>query len=160
MLDSLVVSLKCRQKAALYHVETDACCKLITGLLGGRCKCAKPWSPASSLKPNPELIILFWYSCSMLVPKVPKNSQISVRILSEICQLQKIVRTESEMCQISVRKLSDANICQKSIRKDLEMHQRCVRFYKCVRRLSLIYFKKSQNSVRNILSDRFLTHFY
>ena len=89
----------------------------------------------------------------MLVPKVPKNSQISVRILSENCQLQKTVRTESEMCQISVRKLSDANICQKSIRKDLEMHQRCVRFYKCVRRLSLIYFKKSQNSVRNILSD-------
>ena len=49
--------------------------------------------------------------------------------MSENCQLQKTVRTESEMHPISVRKLSDANICQKSIRKDLEKHKKCVRFY-------------------------------
>ena len=35
------------------------------------------------------------YSGSMSVPKVPKNSQISVRILSENCQLQKCVRKQS-----------------------------------------------------------------
>ena len=62
------------------------------------------------------------------------------------------------MCQNSVRKLSDVNICQKSIRKDLEMHQKCVRFYKCVRKLSVLYLENCLKSVRNITFDTFLTH--
>ena len=83
----------------------------------------------------------------MLVPKLSENSHISVRNLSENCQLQKTVRKLSEMCQISVRKLSDANMCQNSIRKDLEMHQKCVSFYKCVRKRSEFYLENSQISV-------------
>ena len=77
-----------------------------------------------SLVPNAKTPVLI----INVGPKSFKNSQISVRNLSENCQLQKSVRNQSEMCQNSVRKLSDANICQNCIRKDLEMYQKCVRF--------------------------------
>ena len=53
---------------------------------------------------------------------VSENSHKCVRILSENCHMQ-----------ISVKN---------SIRKDLEMHQKCVRFYKCVRKLSVLYSEK------------------
>ena len=71
-------------------------------------------------------------------PTSSQNSQISVRILSENCRLHKCVRKQSEICQISVKKLSDTNICQNSIRKDLEMYQKCVKFYKCIRKRSVL----------------------
>ena len=100
----------------------------------------------------------YWYSGSMLVPKFLEICQISVRNMSENCQLKKCVRKLSCMCQNSIRKLSDANICQKSIRKDLEIHQKCVRFYKCVRKLSVLYLENCLKSVRNITFDTFLTH--
>ena len=64
------------------------------------------------------------------------------------------------MCQISVRKLSVAKICQNYVRKDLELYQKCVGFYKCVGKLSLVDLENSQNSVRNTTSDGFLTHLY
>ena len=74
----------------------------------------------------------------MLVPKLLEICQISVRNLSENSQLQNSVRYLSELCQMTVRNQSVANICQNSIRKDLEIHQKCVRFYKCVRKLSVL----------------------
>ena len=94
----------------------------------------------------------------MLVPKLLEICQISVRNLSENSQLQNSVRYLSELCQMTVRNQSVANICQNSIRKDLEIRQKCVRFYKCVRKLSVIYLENCLKSVRNITSDTFLTH--
>ena len=81
--------------------------------------------------------------------------QKTVRYLSENCQIEKSNRNQSEMCQISVIKLSDVNICQNSLRKDLEMDQKCVRFYKCVRKLSMLYSENCLKSVRNITFDTF-----
>ena len=62
------------------------------------------------------------------------------------------------MCHNSVRQLSDANISQKSVRKDVELHQKCVRFFKCVRNMSVLYLENCLKSVRNITFDTFLTH--
>ena len=62
------------------------------------------------------------------------------------------------MCHNSVRKLSVANISQNSVRKDLELHQKCVRFYKCVRNMSVLYLENCLKSVRNITFDTFSTH--
>ena len=98
------------------------------------------------------------YSCTMLVPKLLEICQISVRNLSENSQLQNSVRYLSELCQMTVRNQSVANICQNSIRKDLEIHQKCVRFYKSVRKLSVLYLENCLKSVRIISSDWFLTH--
>ena len=94
----------------------------------------------------------------MLVPKLLEICHISVRILSENSQLQNSVRYLSELCQINVRNQSVVNICQNSIRKDLEIRQKCVRFYKCVRKLSVLYLENCLKCVRNITFDTFLTH--
>ena len=98
------------------------------------------------------------YSSLMLVPKLLEIFHISVRILSENCQIKKCVRNQWSMCQTSIKKLSGANICQNSIREDLENHQKCVRFYKCVRKLSVLYLENCLKCVRNITFDTFLTH--
>ena len=88
----------------------------------------------------------------------PKKFRKTFRNLSENCQLQKCFRKWSLICQNSARKLSDANICQNFIRKDLEMHQKCVRFYNYVRKLSVFYSENCFKSVRNFTFDTFLIH--
>ena len=78
--------------------------------------------------------------------------------LSDICQKSVRKLSVTKMCQNSVRKLSDANICQNSIRIYLETHQKCVVFYTCVRKLSVLNLENCLKSVRIITFDTFLTH--
>ena len=77
--------------------------------------------------------------------------QKSVWNLSDNCQLQKPVRKLSEMCQISVGNLSVTKLCQKYVRSNLEMSLKCIRYHKCVRKVSEIC--QLQNCVRN-MSDQ------
>ena len=100
------------------------------------------------------------YSLLLLVPRISEMCQISVWNLSENCQLQKTVRKVSEMCLISVWNLSVKKFCQKYVRSNLEMSLKCIRYHKCVRKLSVSGMEICQKTVINISTDRFQTHFW
>ena len=85
---------------------------------------------------------------------------LTVRNLSEICQLCKSVIKLSVMCLETVSNLSFSKMCQKSVGIVQKMYQKSVGNHYCVKIVSTCYTNMCQKSVILLPSDTFLTHFH